>query len=72
MFTFHGWSIRQFLRLKDNYFGGFTRFSTVQEYIDKRSQGSVGDPVVAKYRKGKVRDYARLSNREISYAWLAR
>ncbi|KAG9009804.1 hypothetical protein FRB93_005075 [Tulasnella sp. JGI-2019a] len=53
LFKVYGWSIRHFLRLKDNYFGRFTHFSTVQEYMEKQSQGSIGDPIIAKYRKGK-------------------
>src|ERR1700693_32608 len=42
------------MRLKDNYFGRFTHYSTVQEYIEKRDRGLVGDPIDAKYRQGKV------------------
>ncbi|KAG8862253.1 hypothetical protein FRB96_001832 [Tulasnella sp. 330] len=53
LFRAYGWSIRHFLRLKDNYFGRFTHFSTVQEYMEKQTQGSIGDPIIAKYRKGK-------------------
>lgn len=48
------WAIRLFLRLKDNYFGRFTHFSTFQEYSDKKAHGLVGDPILAKYRKEKV------------------
>ncbi|KIO30015.1 hypothetical protein M407DRAFT_20877 [Tulasnella calospora MUT 4182] len=47
------WAIRLFLRLKDNYFGRFTHFSTFQEYSDKKAHGLVGDPILAKYRKEK-------------------
>lgn len=42
--------------LKDNYFGSFTQFSTLYEYLNKKEKGMpLGDPVVQKYRKGKVR-----------------
>ncbi|KAG8952761.1 hypothetical protein FRC04_003684 [Tulasnella sp. 424] len=49
----YAWAIRHFLRIKDNYFGRFTHFSTFQEYSDKKAQGVVGDPILAKYRKEK-------------------
>jgi hypothetical protein len=40
---------------RDNYFGSFTHFSTLSEYLDKRKRGfPLGDPVEQKYRKGKV------------------
>ncbi|KAG8901896.1 hypothetical protein FRB99_005016 [Tulasnella sp. 403] len=53
LFKCHAWSIRHFLRLKDNYFGRFTHFSTLQEYMEKKSDGIIGDDILAKYRKGK-------------------
>ncbi|PFH51536.1 hypothetical protein AMATHDRAFT_74889 [Amanita thiersii Skay4041] len=50
-----GWSIRYFLVLKDNYFGSFTHFSTLCEYLTKRDKGlSPGDPIMLKYRPGKA------------------
>ncbi|THU95661.1 hypothetical protein K435DRAFT_829044 [Dendrothele bispora CBS 962.96] len=49
-----GWSIRYFMILKDNYFGSFTHFSTLYEYLDKRKKGDPpGDPIDFKYREGK-------------------
>lgn len=42
------------MRLKENYFGSFTNFSTRLEYLEKHSRGAVGDPIDLKYRKGKV------------------
>jgi len=40
--------------LRDNYFGSFTHFSTLYEYLDKRERLKlVGDPVEMKYRPGK-------------------
>lgn len=51
-----GWSIRYYMVLKDNYFGSFTHFSTLNEYLDKkRKKSHVGDPITLKYRPGKVR-----------------
>ncbi|KAK0486085.1 hypothetical protein IW261DRAFT_776549 [Armillaria novae-zelandiae] len=48
-----GWSIRYFMIIKDNYFGSFTHFSTLYEYLERKSQGlPPGDPVMDKYRKG--------------------
>lgn len=40
--------------LKDNYFGSFTHFSTLGEYLgNKRINAPVGDPIQLKYRSGK-------------------
>ncbi|KAK0484381.1 hypothetical protein EDD18DRAFT_1361385 [Armillaria luteobubalina] len=48
-----GWSIRYFMILRDNYFGSFTHFSTLYEYLEGKNQGlPPGDPVMDKYRKG--------------------
>jgi len=50
-----GWSIRYFMVLRDNYFGSFTQFSTLNEYLEKRKRNlPPGDPIMEKYRKGKV------------------
>jgi hypothetical protein len=50
-----GWSIRYFMALKDNYFGSFTHFSTLGEFLAKKDEGlPFGDPIVLKYRPGKV------------------
>jgi hypothetical protein len=41
--------------LRDNYFGTFTHFSTLSEYLDKKRKGlPVGDPIAEKYRPGMV------------------
>lgn len=41
--------------LRDNYFGSFTHFSTLFEYLDKRRRGlPAGDPIIQKYREGTV------------------
>ncbi|KAJ7188161.1 hypothetical protein C8R46DRAFT_12137 [Mycena filopes] len=47
-----GWSIRYFMILQNNYFGSFTTFSTLLEYLEKRKKGLHGDPVLQQYRKG--------------------
>ena len=50
-----GWTIRYFMILRDNYFGSFTHFSTLTEYLNKRSRGEpLGDPVHLQYREGQV------------------
>lgn len=41
--------------VRDNYLGSFTSFSTLYEYLDRRKRNvPVGDPVIMKYRQGKV------------------
>jgi hypothetical protein len=49
------WSIRHFMIFQQNYFGIFTHFSTLREYLQKRSQGQIGDPINLKYRPGMVK-----------------
>lgn len=51
-----GWVVRRIFCVKENYFGNFTQFSTMQEFLEKfdHSPDSVGDPIVQKYRPGKV------------------
>ncbi|KAG8964186.1 hypothetical protein FRC03_002130 [Tulasnella sp. 419] len=53
LFTSHAWSIRYFLNFRDNYFGNFTNFCTLAEYLDRRNHGELGDPIDAKYREGQ-------------------
>ncbi|KAI0645908.1 hypothetical protein C8Q79DRAFT_910949 [Trametes meyenii] len=49
-----GWTIRYFMVLRDNYFGSFTHFSTLTEYLSKRSRGlPLGDPIHLQYREGQ-------------------
>lgn len=39
--------------LRDNYFGAFTHFSTLNEFLAKKRRGqSIGDPVELQYRPG--------------------
>ncbi|OSD07084.1 hypothetical protein PYCCODRAFT_793525 [Trametes coccinea BRFM310] len=48
-----GWTARYFMILRDNYFGSFTHFSTLNEYLDKRRSGQpLGDPIHLQYREG--------------------
>ncbi len=50
-----GWTIRHFMILRNNYFGSFTHFSTLYEYLEKcRSGQPLGDPVDLQYREGSV------------------
>lgn len=50
-----GWVIRHLMVLRDNYFGSFTQFCTLFEYIQKKDRGlPIGDPTEFKYRPGKV------------------
>ncbi|KZO94333.1 hypothetical protein CALVIDRAFT_517511 [Calocera viscosa TUFC12733] len=53
VFKCFGWVVRHVMVLRDNYFGQFTSFTTLEEYQQRRAQGTVGDPVEAKYRPGK-------------------
>ncbi|TXT06049.1 hypothetical protein VHUM_03522 [Vanrija humicola] len=55
VFTAMGWAVRRMFSIKDNYFGNFTQFATMQEYLERfdHSPDSVGDPVVQKYRPGR-------------------
>ncbi|RDX54978.1 hypothetical protein OH76DRAFT_1397305 [Lentinus brumalis] len=49
-----GWTLRYFMVMRDNYFGSFTHFSTLTEYLKKRSRGDpLGDPVHLQYREGQ-------------------
>ncbi|KAJ7072266.1 hypothetical protein C8F01DRAFT_1205872 [Mycena amicta] len=48
-----GWSIRHVMILQTNYFGSFTTFSTLYEYLEKRKRGLQGDPVLQQYREGQ-------------------
>lgn len=48
--------------LKDNYFGSFTHYSTLAEFLEKQKAGEpLGDPVLKKYREGQVRFFMPLS-----------
>lgn len=51
-----GWVLRRLFCVKDNYFGGFTQFTNMQEFQDRfdHDPKSVGDPVEDKYRPGRV------------------
>lgn len=40
---------------QQNYFGTFTHFSTLGEYLQKRAEGQIGDPIDLTYRPGMVR-----------------
>ena len=41
--------------MRNNYFGAFTHFSTLYEYLEKRKLGQpLGDPVDLQYREGSV------------------
>ena len=54
--------------LKDNYFGSFTHYSTLAEFLEKQKAGEpLGDPVIKKYREGQVRSYARFPTCFVDY-----
>lgn len=59
-FKAFGWVVRRMFCVKDNYFGAFTQFSTMQEFLEKfdHSPDSVGDPIVEKYRPGRSDSFA--------------
>ncbi|KAI0958666.1 hypothetical protein AcV7_004416 [Taiwanofungus camphoratus] len=49
-----GWTVRHFMILRDNYFGSFTHFSTLFEYLEKRRRKEpIGDPIDLQHRPGK-------------------
>ncbi|WWC57636.1 uncharacterized protein I303_100168 [Kwoniella dejecticola CBS 10117] len=50
-----GWVLRRLFCVKDNYFGTFTQFRTMQEFLEKfdHDPESVGDPIEEKYRPGR-------------------
>lgn len=50
-----GWVLRRMFCVKDNYFGAFTQFTTMQEYLERfdHDPDSVGDSVEDKYRPGR-------------------
>lgn len=51
-----GWVLRRLFCVKDNYFGGYTQFRTMQEFLERfdHDPNLVGDPVEQKYRPGRV------------------
>lgn len=56
-FKMLGWVLRRLFCVKDNYFGSFTQFTTMDEFLERfdHDPASVGDPVEEKYRPGRVR-----------------
>ncbi|KAL7425079.1 Macrophage colony-stimulating factor 1 receptor [Cryptotrichosporon argae] len=55
-----GWAVRRMFAIKDNYFGGFTQYSTMQEYLERfdHDPNSVGDPVEEKFRPNRSDPFA--------------
>lgn len=55
-----GWVLRRLFCVKDNYFGMFTQFRTMGEYLEKFEENpeNVGDPVEEKYRPGRSDPFA--------------
>ena len=51
-----GWVLRRLFCVKENYFGAFTQFTTMQEFLERfdHDPNSIGDPVEEKYRPGRV------------------
>jgi hypothetical protein len=43
-----------FPQLRDNYFGTFTHFVTLEEYRHRHERNLQGDPLELKYRPGQV------------------
>ncbi len=53
-----GWTLRYLMILRDNYFGSFTHFSTLTEYLRQRKSGQpLGDPIRLQYREGQVTEW---------------
>ncbi|CDO69204.1 hypothetical protein BN946_scf185042.g106 [Trametes cinnabarina] len=58
-----GWTVRYFMILRDNYFGSFTHFSTLTEYLEKRRRGEpLGDPIHLQYREGQLQVHLRTND----------
>ncbi|EIW72981.1 hypothetical protein TREMEDRAFT_42131 [Tremella mesenterica DSM 1558] len=60
IFKSMGWVLRRLFCIKDNYFGGFTQYSNLNEFLERfdHDPNSVGDPVEEKYRPGRSDPYA--------------
>lgn len=55
VFIAFGWVVRSLMSVRENYFGNFTHFSTLDEYVYKREHDVlVGDPVESKWKEGRV------------------
>ena len=61
------WSIRHFMIFQQNYFGTFTHFSTLGEYLQKRGVGQIGDPIDLTYRPGMVRNVPSVNHRSLTH-----
>lgn len=54
------------MTVRDNYFGNFTHFSTLYEYVSKRKRNlPLGDPVEFKWVEGKVLHLPHFPSRSI-------
>ncbi|ODN76792.1 hypothetical protein L202_05394 [Cryptococcus amylolentus CBS 6039] len=55
-----GWVLRRLFCVKDNYFGSFTQFTTMAEFLEKfdHDPATVGDPVEEKWRPGRSDPFA--------------
>ncbi|WVQ79015.1 hypothetical protein IAT38_001107 [Cryptococcus sp. DSM 104549] len=62
-----GWVLRRLFCVKDNYFGQFTQFTTMHEFLERydHDPGSVGDPVEEKYRAGRSDPFTVLLTMDI-------
>ena len=49
-----GWMVRHVFNLRDNYFGTFTHFVTLEEYRHRHERNLQGDPLELIYRPGQV------------------
>ncbi|KAM0754575.1 hypothetical protein T439DRAFT_352583 [Meredithblackwellia eburnea MCA 4105] len=52
VFKTMGWMVRHMFNLRDNYFGTFTHFVTLEEYRHRHERDLQGDPLELKYRPG--------------------
>ncbi|KAL8281144.1 hypothetical protein RQP46_006502 [Phenoliferia psychrophenolica] len=52
VFNTMGWMVRHMFNLRDNYFGTFTHFVTLEEYRHRHERDLQGDPLELKYRPG--------------------
>ncbi|ORY77194.1 hypothetical protein BCR35DRAFT_353168 [Leucosporidium creatinivorum] len=54
VFKTMGWMVRHLFNLRDNYFGTFTHFVTLEEYRHRHERNLQGDPLELKYRPGQT------------------
>ncbi|KAK4051737.1 Macrophage colony-stimulating factor 1 receptor [Microbotryomycetes sp. JL221] len=61
-----GWMVRHMFNFRDNYFGTFTHFVTLEEYRHRHERNIQGDPLELKWRPEKASGRSKaLAHREV-------